>query len=118
MQAESIDDQVADHILTRFQQDVKPRPGSRYFLVRETIRAGAISYALKRDDLAKLGMELIPIPAMGGCVIAIREIARPSSAQAPRLRIPWLNQVKAVRAELRVRSVLRTMSLAHTGGDA
>jgi hypothetical protein len=57
MQAESIDDQVADHILTRFQQDVKPRPGSRYFLVRETIRAGAISYALKRDDLAKLGSE-------------------------------------------------------------
>ena len=68
-------------------------------------------------DLAKLGMELIPIPAMGGCVIAIREIAHASTAPAPRLRIPWLNQVKSVRAELRVRSVLRTLSLAHTGGD-
>jgi hypothetical protein len=68
-------------------------------------------------DLAKFGMELVPIPAMGGCVIAIREIARSRKASAPRLRIPWLSQVKSVRAELRVRSVIRTMSLAHTGGE-
>ncbi len=57
MRAESIDDQVADHILARFQQDVKPRPGSTYYLVRETIRAGSISYGLKREDLAKFGSE-------------------------------------------------------------
>ena len=69
-------------------------------------------------DLAKLGMELIPIPAMGGCVIAIRETARASAAPAPRLRIPWLSQIKALRAELQVRSVLRTLTLSHTGGDA
>jgi hypothetical protein len=68
-------------------------------------------------DLAKLGIELVPIPAMGGCVIAIRETSDSRSAPAPRLRIPWLNQVKSVRAELRVRSVIRTMSLAATGGD-
>lgn len=55
MRAESIDDQVADHILERFKTDVKVKPGSKYYLVRETIRAGAVSYALKRDDLAKLG---------------------------------------------------------------
>jgi hypothetical protein len=57
MMADSIDDQVADQILERFKTDVKPKPGSKYFLVRESIRAGAISYALKRDDLAKLGSE-------------------------------------------------------------
>jgi hypothetical protein len=55
--ADSLDDQVADHILERFKADVKPKPGSKYFLVRETIRAGAVSYALKREDLAKLGSE-------------------------------------------------------------
>jgi hypothetical protein len=57
MVADSIDDQVADHILERFKTEVKPKSGSKYFLVRETIRAGAVSYALKRDDLAKLGSE-------------------------------------------------------------
>jgi hypothetical protein len=66
-------------------------------------------------DLAKLGMELIPIPATGGCVIAIRETTRASRPPASRLRIPWVNQVKSLRAELRMRSVLRTLSLAHTG---
>jgi len=69
-------------------------------------------------DLAKLGMELIPIPAMGGCVIAIREHTRARATSTHRLHIPWLNQIKSLRAELRVRSVLRTLSLAHTGGDA
>jgi len=69
-------------------------------------------------DLGKLGMELIPIPAMGGCVIAIREVTHASATSTHRLQIPWLNQVKSFRAELRVRSVLRTLSLAHTGGDA
>jgi hypothetical protein len=57
MRAESIDDQVADHILERFRQEVKPRAGSKYYLVRETLRAGKISYGLKRDDLAKLSSE-------------------------------------------------------------
>lgn len=57
MRAESIDDQVADHILERFRKDVKVKTGSKYYLVRETIRAGKISYGLKRDDLAKLGSE-------------------------------------------------------------
>jgi hypothetical protein len=57
LMADSLDDQVADHILERFKADVKPKPGSKYFLVRETIRAGAVSYALKREDLAKLGSE-------------------------------------------------------------
>jgi hypothetical protein len=32
-----------------------PKAGSKYFLVRETVRAGAVSYRLKQTDLAKLG---------------------------------------------------------------
>jgi hypothetical protein len=82
------------------------------------VSLGEAEKAIAMYDLAKLGMELIPIPAMGGCVIAIREITRAKSTPAPRLRVPWLDQVKSMRAELRVRSVLRTLSLAHTGGDA
>jgi hypothetical protein len=57
LMADSLDDQVADQILERFKTDVKPKPGSKYFLVRETIRAGAVSYALTREDLAKLGSQ-------------------------------------------------------------
>lgn len=65
MRAESIDDQVADHILERFRADVKPKAGSKYFLVRETIRAGAISYGITREDLKKLGAEA-QVAALGG----------------------------------------------------
>ncbi len=57
MMAESIDDEVADHILERFQKEARLKPGSKYFLVRETVRAGVIGYSLKRDDVAKLGGE-------------------------------------------------------------
>jgi len=59
---EVIDDQAAEFILTRFKQDmaagsIKPQAGSRYFLVRETVKAGAVSYGLKKADVAKLGGE-------------------------------------------------------------
>lgn len=57
IKAELIDDIVADKILERFKAEVKPQPGSRYFLVREAVKAGAVSYSLKREDLAKLGGE-------------------------------------------------------------
>lgn len=57
MMGEVIDDVAADKILERFKAEVKPQPGSKYYLVRETVRAGAVSYSLKREDLAKLGGE-------------------------------------------------------------
>jgi hypothetical protein len=66
-------------------------------------------------DLTKLGLELIPIPAIGGCVIAIRELTQPDKARPSRLRLPWVDQLREKRNELRVRSVIRTLSLAHTG---
>jgi hypothetical protein len=55
MVGEVIDDTVADKIVAAFKASVEPKPGSKYFLVRETIRAGAVSYKLKQTDVAKLG---------------------------------------------------------------
>jgi hypothetical protein len=55
MVGEVIDDTVADRIVEAFKSSVEPKPGSKYFLVRETIRAGAVSYKLKQTDVAKLG---------------------------------------------------------------
>lgn len=55
MVGEVIDDHVADKIVDLFKASMKPKPGSKYFLVRETVRAGAVSYRLKQTDLAKLG---------------------------------------------------------------
>jgi hypothetical protein len=55
MVGEVIDDQVADKIVDLFKANMKPKAGSKYFLVRETVRAGAVSYKLKQTDLAKLG---------------------------------------------------------------
>jgi hypothetical protein len=55
MQGEVIDDTVADHIVDWFKTNVTAKPGNKYFLVRETVKAGSISYQLKQKDLAKLG---------------------------------------------------------------
>jgi hypothetical protein len=55
MVGEVIDDQVADKIVELFKASMTPKAGSKYFLVRETVRAGAVSYKLKQTDLAKLG---------------------------------------------------------------
>jgi hypothetical protein len=54
--AESIDDSVADHILELFKTSgIKPVAGNTYYLVREAVKAGAVSYTLKQDDVAKMG---------------------------------------------------------------
>lgn len=55
MMGESIDDTAADHILGLFKQSIEPKSGSTYYLVRETVKAGAVSYSLKHEDVAKLG---------------------------------------------------------------
>ncbi|MGE3229387.1 MAG: hypothetical protein AB7J30_08110 [Hyphomicrobium sp.] len=55
MVGEVIDDSIADKIVELFKASMKPKPGSKYFMVRETVKAGAVSYKLKQTDLAKLG---------------------------------------------------------------
>lgn len=57
MQGEVIDDEVADHIVDWFKTNVKPKPGNKYFIVREAVKAGSVSYSLKHEDVAKLGGE-------------------------------------------------------------
>ncbi len=54
--AETVDDSAAQHILELFEaSNVKPVSGNTYYLVREAVKAGSISYSLKQDDVAKLG---------------------------------------------------------------
>jgi hypothetical protein len=55
MVGEVIDDSVADYIVNWFKTNIEPKPGNKYFLVRETVKAGSVSYRLKHKDLAKLG---------------------------------------------------------------
>ncbi len=55
MVGEVIDDAVADRIVEQFQATMKAKPGNTYFLVREAVKAGAVSYKIKRTDLARLG---------------------------------------------------------------
>jgi hypothetical protein len=55
LKGEVIDDAVADQITALFQQEITPRPGNKYFLVREAVKAGSVSYRLKKEDVAKLG---------------------------------------------------------------
>jgi hypothetical protein len=55
LKGESMDDEAADKVAALFQQEITPKPGSRYFLVREAVKAGSVSYRLKHDDLAKIG---------------------------------------------------------------
>ena len=54
MVGEVIDDAVADKIV-ELETSMKPKTGSRYFLVRETVKAGAVSYKLKQSDLVRFG---------------------------------------------------------------
>lgn len=74
MVGEVIDDTVADKIVEAFKASVEPKAGSKYYLVRETIRAGAVSYKLKQTDVAKLGGKAeIEKLADGKANVAIRD---------------------------------------------
>ena len=55
MVGEVIDDTVADRIVEWLKANVQAKRGSKYFLVRETVKAGAVSYSLRQEDLAKFG---------------------------------------------------------------
>jgi hypothetical protein len=74
MVGEVIDDNVADKIVELFKATMTPKPGSKYFLVRETVRAGAVSYRLKQTDLAKLGGKAeVEKLAQGQANVTVRE---------------------------------------------
>jgi hypothetical protein len=74
MVGEVIDDAVADKIVELFKTSMTPKAGSKYFLVRETVRAGAVSYKLKTDDLSKLGGKAeVEKVAQGQANITVRD---------------------------------------------
>jgi hypothetical protein len=74
MVGEVIDDAVADKIVEQFQTTMKAKPGNTYFLVREAVKAGAVSYKIKRTDLAKLGGKAeVEKLAQGAANITVRE---------------------------------------------
>ena len=72
-------------------------------------------YAIARSGLTNLGVELIPIPATGGCVIAVREVAMPDKPKSLLSHIRWLDQVMRLRVEQQVNSFLRTLSMTPSG---
>ncbi|MDQ8700724.1 hypothetical protein [Hyphomicrobium sp. LHD-15] len=74
MVGEVIDDHVADKIVDLFKASMTPKRGSKYFLVRETVRAGAVSYKLKHTDLAKLGGKAeVEKLAQGAANVTVRD---------------------------------------------
>jgi hypothetical protein len=74
MVGEVIDDAVADKIVDLFEASMKPKPGSRYFLVRETVKAGAVSYKLKQSDLVRLGGKVeVEKLAQGAANVTVRD---------------------------------------------
>jgi hypothetical protein len=90
-------------------------PAVRSIFVRLSLAEAEKAIALY--DLKRFGLELIPIPAAGGCVIAIRELPH-SETRFLKVHLPWLDWVKQARAEIELRSVLRTLTLASATGDA
>jgi hypothetical protein len=74
MVGEVVDDAVADKLVELFQASMKPKSGNRYFLVRETVKAGAVSYKLKKTDLARLGGKAeVEKVAKGAVNVTVRE---------------------------------------------
>ena len=74
MVGEVIDDAVADKIVELFEASIKPKAGSKYFLVREAVKAGAISYKLKQNDLVRLGGKLeVEKLAQGAANVTVRD---------------------------------------------
>ena len=74
-------------------------------------------YAIAKSGLTDLGVELIPIPAMGGCVIAVREVAQMEKPKAGFWNFRWLDQVTHLRVEQQVNSFLQTLAIPNPSRD-
>lgn len=55
IRANDIDDQVEDKVVNWLKSNVTLKSGSRYYLVRQAIKAKAVSYVIKQKDLSKIG---------------------------------------------------------------
>lgn len=68
MRADDIDDAVEDKVVNWLKTNVRLKPGNRYYLVRQVIKAKAVSYVIKKQDLAKIGSEAELEKAANGSV--------------------------------------------------
>lgn len=57
MHAKVLYDREADYIRDWFSKKIRPKAGNRYFLVREAIFAGSVSYTMNAKDLKAAGMQ-------------------------------------------------------------
>ncbi|GJL99214.1 MAG: hypothetical protein DHS20C07_08940 [Methyloligella sp.] len=55
IRADDIDDEVEGNVVKWIKTNVGVKPGNRYFLVRQAVKASAVSYVIKKQDLAELG---------------------------------------------------------------
>ena len=55
LRGEVLYDSAADYIKDWFSENIKPKAGSRYYLVREVVLAGGVRYKLNYKDLKKFG---------------------------------------------------------------
>lgn len=55
IRADDIDDEVEANVVKWIKSNVGIKPGNKYFLVRQAVKASAVSYVIKKQDLAELG---------------------------------------------------------------
>lgn len=55
IRADDIDDEVEANIVKWIKANVGIKPGNKYYLVRQAVKASAVSYVIKKQDLAELG---------------------------------------------------------------
>lgn len=55
MRANDIDDAGEDQVVKWLKSNIRLKPGSRYYLVRQAVKAKSVVYVIKKQDLAKIG---------------------------------------------------------------
>ncbi len=74
IRADDIDDAVEDKVVDWISKNVSLKSGNRYFLVRQAIKAKAVSYVINKQDLAKLGTQAeLEKAASGSAKLTLRD---------------------------------------------
>ncbi|GJM01843.1 MAG: hypothetical protein DHS20C08_03440 [Rhodomicrobium sp.] len=74
IRANDIDDQTEDKVVAWLKDNVSIKPGSRYFLVRQAVKASAVSYVINQKDLSKIaGKAELEKVASGSANLSIRD---------------------------------------------
>lgn len=57
IRADDIDDEVEGKVVAWLKQNVSIKPGNKYYLVRQAVKASEVSYKIKKQDLAQIGAD-------------------------------------------------------------